>query len=129
LTTAAIALGHQVHAGAGRVGLAHRAVLVFVTKGVDTTLGAQVGIGARLKVIGLRTTFCLGMVGWLRMRGVTHHHGVTGWAVIAVSVATLALSTIGSRGFGAGGAHLAIGAGGGARALTGFVFAHALHHF
>jgi hypothetical protein len=62
LTTAAIALGHQVHAGAGWVGLAHRAVLVFVTKGVDTTLRAQVGIGARLKVIGLRTTFSRGMV-------------------------------------------------------------------
>ena len=110
--------------------MAHRAVLVFVTKGIDTTLGAQVGIGARLKVIGFCTTFRLGMVGWLRMGGITHHHGVTGWAVIAVSVAApLALSTIGPRGFGAGGAHLAIGAGCGTGALTGFAVAHALHHF
>ena len=109
--------------------MAHRAVLVFMAKGVDTTLGAQVGIGARLKVIRLSATFGTGMVGWLRMRSVPHHHGVTGWTVIAVSVAALALAAVGPWGFGAGCAHLAIGAGGGTRALTGFVFAHALHHF
>ena len=108
--------------------MAHCAVLIFVTKGIDTTLRAQVGIGARLKVIGFRATFCLGMVGWLGMGGITHHHGVTGWALIAVSVAALALSTIGARRFCAGCAYLAIGAGGGTGALTGFVVAHALHH-
>ena len=108
--------------------MAHGAVLVFVAKGIDATLGTQVRIGAWLKVIGLRATLCSGMVGWLRMRGVTHHHGVTGWAVIAVSVAALALTPVWPGGFGAGCAHLAIGAGGGTWALTGFVVAHALHH-
>ena len=57
LTTAPIALGHQIYAGAGWVGLAHRAVLVFMTKGIDTTLGAQMRIGARLEIVGLRATF------------------------------------------------------------------------
>ena len=63
------------------------------------------------------------------MGGITHHHGVTWWAVITVSVAALSLSPIGARWFGAGGAHLAIGAGCGTGALTGFAVAHALHHF
>ena len=63
------------------------------------------------------------------MRGITHHHGVTWWAVITVTVTALALSTIGPRWFGAGSAHLAIGAGCGPLALTGFAVAHALHHF
>jgi hypothetical protein len=127
LTPATVALGHQVHAGAGRIGLAHRTVLIFVTKGIDSALRSQVGIGARLKVIGLRATFCLGM--GLRTGSVTHHHGVTGWTVIAVSVAALALATIGPWGFGAGCAHLPIGARCGTGALTGFVVSHALHHF
>ena len=57
LTTAPIALGHQIYAGSGWVGLAHRAVLVFMTKGINTTLGAQMRIGARLEIVGLRATF------------------------------------------------------------------------
>ena len=86
-------------------------------------------IGARLKVIGLCTTVGTGMVRWLCMRCITHHHGVTWRAIIAVSVAALALSTIGPWGLGTRCAHLPIGAGGGTRTLTGFVVAHALHHF
>ena len=87
-------------------------------------------VGAWLKVIGFSATFCRSMVWRMRVGAIAGHHGVARWSVIAVAIApSLAMAAIGSWWFGTGCSHLAIGSRRGALALTGFVLAHALHHF
>ena len=77
-TTAAFALGHEIDAGASGIGLALTATLCFVTKGVDTTLCAQVRIGAGLKVVVV-------MTGWARFV-------VTRWAWTVVARLSIVLT-------------------------------------
>jgi hypothetical protein len=83
----ALALGHEVNAGACGVRLALTATLCFVPKRIDTTLCAQVRIGAGLKVVIVmtrRARFVVARWAWT----------VVAWLAIVLTRWAIALRTV-----------------------------------